>query len=237
LRKKRQRKLARFHNKEAESAMSRAIVLVVTLVGILVIPLALKKCVAPKTPVPATVPATVVPSVAASTEQGAKAIRYGLTFSMAPLDDQDPKDVASLTCDVTGDQTLERPYKDACNPSVGDTSCRMVLPVLCIKPGGYARPAPLSGSGWSRGELAASQAVMGATLDSEVRATAMCEREFGAGWRMATFADGGNYMDDTNYDHQARGDEWGLQGKLGGGLGGTGRYWVHSPGQSANCWD
>lgn len=216
--------------------MSRSVVLVVTLLGILVIPLGLSKCTGRKTQ--AVAPAVAPPAPVTDTSSDRKPIRYGLTFGLAPQEDNDPKDVASLTCETVGDQTLERPYRDACNPEVGDTSCRMVLPVLCILPGAHARPAGLSGGGgWTRGELAASQAIMGARLDSEAQASAMCQREFGMAWRMATFSDGGNYMDSPQYDHVARGERWGLQGKLGAGLGGFGRYWVQSSGQSANCWD
>ncbi|PQA79297.1 hypothetical protein [Rhodoferax sp. TS-BS-61-7] len=218
--------------------MPRAIVLVLTLVGILVIPLMLKKCTAPKTPPVAVAPsgAPLTPAASAPEPAGNKPIGYGLTFGLAPLEDKDPKDVANMVCDA-GESTLDRAYKGACNPNVGDTSCRIVLPVLCIKKGDLPRPGGLSGSGWSRSELAATQAVMGATLDSEMKANVMCERELGPGWRMATFADGGNHMDDQHYDHEARGDVWALQGKLGPGIGGYGRYWVHSQGQTANCWD
>lgn len=219
--------------------MPRAIVLVLTLVGILVIPLVLKKCSAPKTPPVAVAPsgAPLAPPAASAPEPaGNKPIGYGMTFGLAQLEDNDPKDVASLECD-SGDSTLDRPYKGGCNPTVGDTSCRIVLPLLCIKKGDIPRPGGLSGHGWTRGELAATQAVMGATLDSEMRANMMCERELGSGWRMATFADGGNYVDDQNYDHEARGDVWGLQGRMGPGISGYGRYWVNSPGQSANCWN
>lgn len=215
--------------------MQRAIVLGVTLVGILVIPLMFKKCSSPKPP-----PVAVAPSGAPLTPPppppSGKPIGYGLTFGLQALEDKDPKDVASMTCDA-GDTPLDRAYKGGCNPSVGDTSCRMVLPVLCIRPGALPRPGGLSGSGWSRGELGATQAVMGATLQSPLQASVMCERELGSGWRMAAFADGGNHMDDQHYDHQERGDEWGLQGKLGPGIGGFGRYWVQSPAASANCWD
>ena len=218
--------------------MPRAIVLVLTLVGILVIPLMLKKCTAPKTPPVAVAPsgAPLTPAANAPEPAGNKPIGYGLTFGLAPLEDKDPKDVANMVCDA-GESTLDRAYKGACNPNVGDTSCRIVLPVLCIKKGDLPRPGGLSGSGWSRSELAATQAVMGATLDSEMKANVMCERELGPGWRMATFADGGNHLDDQHYDHEARGDVWALQGKLGPGIGGYGRYWVHSQGQTANCWD
>ena len=218
--------------------MPRAIVLVLTLVGILVIPLMLKKCAAPKTPPVAVAPsgAPLTPAASAPEPAGNKPIGYGLTFGLAPLEDKDPKDVANMVCDA-GESTLDRAYKGACNPNVGDTSCRIVLPVLCIKKGDLPRPGGLSGSGWSRSELAATQAVMGATLDSEMKANVMCERELGPGWRMATFADGGNHLDDQHYDHEARGDVWALQGKLGPGIAGYGRYWVHSQGQTANCWD
>lgn len=218
--------------------MPRAIVLVLTLVGILVIPLMLKKCAAPTAPQVAVAPsgAPLTPAASAPEPVGNKPIGYGLTFGLAPLEDNGPKDVANMVCDA-GESTLDRAYKGACNPNVGDTSCRIVLPVLCIKKGDLPRPSGLSGGGWTRGELAATQAVMGATLDSEMKAHVMCERELGPGWRMATFADGGNYLDDQHYDHEDRGDVWALQGKLGPGIGGHGRYWVHSQGQTANCWD
>lgn len=214
--------------------MQRSIVVVTVLVGLLILPLILNKCGHRKPPpdVPLTAPPAPMRDIPEK-----KSIHYGLTFAMAPMQDNDPKDVASLTCDSVGDQTLERPYKGDCNPQVGDTSCRMVLPVLCIKPGSHERPAPLSGHGWSRGDLAASQAVMGAQLDSELQGDAMCKREFGMAWRMAAFADGRNYMDTPQYDHLERGDHWGLQGKLGPGLGGYGRYWVKSGEPGANCWE
>ncbi len=199
--------------------MSRPVVVVVVLVGVLIIPLVLNKCShkkpmveAPETPPPA--PIRAIPEK--------KQINYGLTFSMAPVEDNDSKDVARLTCEIVGDQTLERPYRDACNPVVGDTSCRMVLPVLCILPG--------------PGDLAASQAVMGAQLDSEMQGNVMCAREFGMSWRMASFSDGRNFIDTPQYDHVARGDRWRLSGKMGPGLGGYGRFWVKSTESAANCW-
>lgn len=220
--------------------MLRAIVLTLTLVGILLIPLVLKKCAHPKSPhtiaAAAEAPLATPGAGTSSEPAGNKPIGYGMTFGLAKLEANDPKDVASLECDA-GDSNLDRPYKGGCNPTVGDTSCSMVLPLLCIKKGDISRPAGLGGHGWTRGELAATHAVMGATLDSEARANMLCERELGSDWRMATFADGGNSVDDQNYDHEARGDVWGLQGRLGPGIGGNSRYWVNSPGQAANCWN
>jgi hypothetical protein len=215
--------------------MQRAVVLVGVLVGVLVIPLMFRKCSAPKPPAIAVAPSGA-PLTPPPPPPSGKPIGYGLTFGPEALEDKDPKDVANMVCDAT-DSTLDRAYKGGCNPSVGDTSCRMVLPVLCIRKGDLPRPGGLSGHGWSRGELGATQAVMGATLQSELQASVMCERELGSGWRMAAFADGDNHMDDQHYDHQARGDVWALQGKLGPGIGTSGRYWVNSPGQSANCWN
>lgn len=215
--------------------MQRAMMLGITLVGILVIPLVFRTCAAPKPPEVKLAPsgALLTPPPTAT---GDKPIGYGLTFGQEVLGDNDPKDVANMVCDAGG-SPLDRAYKGACNPNVGDTSCRMVLPVLCIRKGNLPRPSGLSGYGWSRGELAATQAVMGASLQSELQASVMCERELGSGWRMAAFADGGNHLDDQYYDHEARGDVWSLQGKLGPGIGGYGRYWVHAAGQPANCWD
>lgn len=219
--------------------MFRALLLVLGLVLMVAAAMGVRRCSNNKPPPPVKA-AVVTPVTPVSPEAvaGNKPIGYGLTFSMAPMDDKDPKDVASLTCEPTGAQTLDRPYKGACNPTVGDTSCRMVLPVLCLKKGSLSRPAPLSGSGWTGGELAATAPVMGALLDSELRGNVMCERDFGPGWRMATFSDGRNFADENGYDHVARGDEWGLQGKVGGqGLGGTARYWVNSSQHPANCWN
>ncbi|MES2584212.1 MAG: hypothetical protein V4627_15930 [Pseudomonadota bacterium] len=218
--------------------MQRSVVLVGVLVGILVIPLMFKKCSGPKPQQPPAV--KVAPSGAPLTPPppppGDKPIGYGLTFGLQALEEKDSKDVANMVCDA-GDSTLDRAYKGACNPNVGDTSCRIVMPVLCIRKGALPRPSGLSGYGWTRSELGATQAVMGATLQSELQASVMCERELGSGWRMASFGDGGNHPDDEHYDHVARGDVWALQGKLGPGIGGYGRYWVHSAGRPANCWD
>ena len=216
--------------------MQRAVVLVGVLVGILVIPLMFSKCSSPKPPPAIKVAPSGAPLTPPPEPPSNKPIGYGLTFGLQPLEEKDPKDVANMVCDA-GDSKLNRAYKGACNPNVGDTSCRILLPVLCIRKADLPRPGGLSGSGWSRGELGATQAVMGATLQSELQASVMCERELGSGWRMASFADGGNHPDDEHYDHQARGDVWALQGKMGPGIGGFGRYWVHSTGKPANCWD
>jgi hypothetical protein len=101
-----------------------------------------------------------------------------------------------------------------------------VLPVLCAKSTGQEPPTnapPVLYQAWMRGSLGATQPVMGAILESEASASALCEKELGPGWRMAEFVDGPQ--------------GWGLQGQRGLGLGGNNRYWVHAKGQSANCWN
>lgn len=179
-------------------------------------------------------PATTVTPTSSSADVGAgdglaaatsvRAIGYGLSYGMSEVS-RLPGDFVQLDCG--GDpKALDRPHKGACNPFQGDTSCRAVLPVLCAKTDGLAAPAtqePGLYPAWMGGSLGATQPVMGATLDSEPAASALCEREFGQGWRMAEFAD--------NHGH------WSLQGRRGTGFGGNNRYWVLAVGQPANCWN
>ncbi len=166
--------------------------------------------------------ASAVAASAASTS--VKPISYGLTFALV----DDPKlatETAYLSCHGEP-QPVDRPYKESCNPLQGDTSCRTVLPVLCVKVTGLEAPANAPAGlyqGWMGGVLGATQPVMGAVLESEAWASAQCEKELGAGWRMAEFVDGPQ--------------GWGLQGQRGIGLGGNQRYWVHATAKPANCWN
>ena len=171
---------------------------------------------------------TSVPGTSGAAATGVaepRPIGFGLTFALAPSDDKSPPDVANLSCHGEP-RTLDRPHKDSCNPYQGDTSCRIVLPVLCLKPEGAAKPAGVQDGfyqGWTGGTLAATQPVMGAILESEVAASARCTTELGPGWRMAEFHDGNG--------------GWGLQGQKGKGFLFNSRYWVHINDQRGNCWD
>jgi hypothetical protein len=125
--------------------------------------------------------------------------------------------------------TLDQPHQGSCNPYRGDTSCRTVLPVLCVRPAAAPLPAGLDAGaypGWTGGTLGATQPVMGAVLESAALASARCEKELGPGWRMAAFHDGPGGQ-----------GSWGLQGLRGAGLTGPTRYWVHIGDQKGNCWD
>ena len=136
-----------------------------------------------------------------------RGIGFGLTFALLPTDDKSPSGVVSLSCHGEPRQ-LDQPHSDSCNPYKGDTSCRMVLPVLCLKAEG--------------GVLAATQPVMGAILESESIASARCTKELGLGWRMAEFHDGVG---------------WAIQGQKGAGFSPYTRYWVRINDQLGNCWD
>lgn len=209
--------------------MTRALLVVGILVAMLVVPIWLRKgedtpaAKAQKTELAQNTP-TSAPSPAPAAA-APRPIGHGLTFAVAATEPNAPPDVAHLSCHGEPRQ-LDQPRQNSCNPYKGDTSCRVVLPVLCFKPGGAGLPAgvqPGFYKGWTGGTLSATQPVMGAILDSEAAASARCEKELGAGWRMAEFHDGQG--------------GWGLQGQRGAGLTGTTRYWVHINDQKGNCWD
>ena len=176
----------------------------------------------PAAPGGVSVPPMTDPPATVSGAGAAQAIGYGLTFAVVN-DPTLPSDQVSLSCQGEPAQ-VERPHKEACNPYQGDTSCRTVLPVLCAKPAEQetaAGAAPAHPA--TRANLGATQPVMGAILESEAAASARCEKELGAGWRMSEFVEGP--------------DAWSLQGHRGLGLMGNNRYWVHAKGQRANCWN
>jgi len=148
---------------------------------------------------------------------------HGLTFAVAK--ESTPTGVAHLSCHGEPAE-LDQPHEKSCNPYKGDTSCRTVLPVLCISEASASEPPGVKShfyQGWTGATLAATQPVMGAVLDSLGTASARCSKELGPGWRMAEFHDGKG--------------GWGLQGKAGSGLGAQARCWVHINDQRGNCWD
>ncbi len=220
-----------------EIQLRRTLFLVGILLAMLLIPLWLKKCSDDKSAQARKAEAVRAASLAVKTAApptsvaqagapaGPRPIGFGLSFAFVPPDDKVPADVANLSCHGEP-RPLDQPYKDSCNPYRGDTSCRIVLPVLCLKPGDASRPAGAKDDlfqSWTGGTLAATQPVMGAILESQAMASARCEAEFGAGWRMAGLHDGKG--------------GWSLQGLRGQGFSVGTRYWVHVSDQRANCWD
>ena len=144
-------------------------------------------------------------------------IAYGTSF-VAP--EGVPAGVARLGC--RGEPSpVDRPREGGCDPYRGDTSCRAVLPVACYRSSGARSPG--DEADWSHGELGGTEPVMGALLKSEAGASARCEAELGAGWRMAEFHDGGK--------------GWSLAGHAATALKSSSRYWVHVNDQPSNCWN
>ncbi len=219
--------------------MSRALLIVGILVAMLVIPIYIKKggddkqeakrkaevaasrvrVVPPPIPAQPAGPRGVGPGPA-QPPAGPGGIGYGLTFGLEVEVLPPFGEPVALAC-RSNNAPLDRPHQGACNQLRGDTSCRMVLPLLCAKPGATAavqgpdveRPGKLIG---------ATRPVMGAVLESHAFASARCEKELGQGWRAA----------DTQDSLGAT-----LNGVRDTGLVSPSRFWVVSKGSDkGNCW-
>ena len=205
--------------------MARWVLLMLILVAMLVIPIWLKRNSDDKlkalTKAEAAVNAKGASSTTAATDvavapvQADRPIGFGLTFAAAAPTSAQP-DVSQMSCHGLP-APIDKPNKDTCNPYQGDTSCRVVLPILCLNAGGVGGPEAAATVG-------ATAPVMGALLQSRPEANARCEKELGAGWRMADFHAGGG---------------WSFSGRPGQGMlsSGSTRYWVAIDDQPANCWD
>ena len=214
--------------------MARWVLLMVILMAILVVPIWLKRSkdndekartskeatIANGTP--AELAAAATPSSA-----GPRPIGNGLTYALLSTLEGAPPDITFASC-AGEPKPTGKSEKGACNPYQGDTSCSTVLPMLCLKPEGLAIPTGTDGNqveSWSGGTLGATAPVMGAVLESQHLADARCEKELGAGYRMADWHAGpGGYS---------------VRGKSGQnvGIAGVSRYWVAIKDQPANCWD
>ncbi len=220
--------------------MARALLVVGILMAMLIIPVYLKKerddrelAVHQTELAMSRSPASAAAQAASATlAEGAAAsmprpLGHGLTYAVVG-DGKAPADVARLAC--SGEPApLDQPHQGVCNPTQGDTSCRTVLPVLCVRTASSPLPSGLDANAdraTNGGTLGATQPVMGAVMESQAMASARCETELGAGWRVAGMHDGPQGSGDGS-----------LQGLRGPGLTGYTRYWVHSPAPKANCWD
>jgi hypothetical protein len=107
------------------------------------------------------------------------------------------------------------------NPYSGDTPTSASLPVLCLRRDGRGVPPSVTPSyenGWAQGEVRLTGPVPGTALTSRFRADVLCMSQFGLGWRMAEFHDGGG-----GWGYWAAGD--------------IGRTWVAIDDQNANPWN
>jgi hypothetical protein len=111
-----------------------------------------------------------------------------------------------------------------CDAYLGDTSCKQVLPILCLIQDGSPVPPGITPdfyNGWAQGNIATTFPVAGTALTSQAVADQICAASFGTGWRMAEHHDGGGGWTWYAYGH-VRQDM---------------RLWVHINNQPANCWN
>lgn len=139
---------------------------------------------------------------------------FGMTWAQV-ADDKLPADTVSMSCHGQPRDVITQAHEGSCNPYKGDSSCRLALPVLCFQHTGTTEGKPT-------GSLASTQPVAGFVLGSLTEANARCEKELGAGWRMAEHHDGGG---------------WSLTAKRSLQLDTRLRHWVHINNQPGNCWN
>jgi len=141
----------------------------------------------------------------------------------------------------------------SCNPYVGDTDCREVRRILCIRQDGSASNGFVGSptgappyyydafyNGWAKGNIGLTHGIQGTSLTSLAVANAACVAEFGVGWRMAEHHDGGGGWQWTAYGNL---DDVFTVNASGHTL--TDRFWVYindCPGapvalDGGNCWD
>lgn len=115
--------------------------------------------------------------------------------------------VVALTCGHGGRD------QHACDPYIGDTSCRTRLPVACIRPMAAPIPRPLkrhfASSLWSGGRLAFTEPTPGSRFATIGDVDAFCTSRFGVDWRAAELHDGthntgiAGFSDPTNVPDRA----------------------------------
>lgn len=114
----------------------------------------------------------------------------------------------------------------ACNAYVGDTSCSLSRPVLCIKTDNSPRPPYIFTpsafyDGWTAGHIATTVPIPGSALSTPTTGDAICSASFGANWKMAEFHNGGG----------------GWAFRAFGNVRNDQRFWVRISDQPANCWN
>lgn len=117
------------------------------------------------------------------------------------------------------------------NPFFGDRDCTQAHPLLCIRVDGSLPPSGGAGFnfslGWAGGQVRATAPVSGNQISTRDQANEMCQAQFGATWRMASFHDGALGTSGTG------GWAFWAYGNLEPGH----RYWVANNDQRANPWN
>jgi hypothetical protein len=112
----------------------------------------------------------------------------GVTFSEHSDKSLGP-DLSVLACAL--DETQSH-----CGPYSGDTLCTTALPMACYKDGQASKPADLAKAGLNDaafvgGQVRTTTPVAAAQFPTRVAADAFCVSQFGAGWRVLSYQEGG----------------------------------------------
>jgi hypothetical protein len=186
-------------------------------------------------------------TVASSGTIGTQNVPTGMTWTEDSLVKLGPTYVTASMSRVFCDNGVA----GGCNVYQGDTKCTMTLPVLCVDPAGLARPnytpePSLFYDGWVGGYLGLSTPTSGTLLTSNAAANNVCSAQYGPGWRMAEFHDGGGgwgYRGDNMVDSYAAQFFYSQWPSLHNNptpnypISTPGRFWVSIDDQSANCWN
>ena len=152
-----------------------------------------------------------------------------------------------------------------CDPYMGDTSCKVALPLLCVKvdysprpnyavyaTGGSTMPSAYY-QGWLGGHMAVTAPVFGTNLRTATTGDDLCKNEFGEGWRMAEHHDGKwingmtknvYYGDVTNWKSTSpwpgaavQSGAWAFYAYGNLPRSPTTRFWVKANDQPSGCWN
>ncbi|UXI70218.1 hypothetical protein [Tahibacter amnicola] len=112
-----------------------------------------------------------------------------------------------------------------CNPYVGDTQCRTLLPILCVRIDGSPNPGVAADfyHGWREGHITTTMPLAGTALTSQAVADQICAATFGTGWVMA------------EHHHPTGGGGWSWYAF--GNIRQDTRFWTRIQNQPGNCWD
>jgi hypothetical protein len=179
---------------------------------------------------------------------------FGMTWGVM-ANDKLPASAVWMSCHGQPREGITQPHADSCNPYIGDSSCRLALPILCIQKdastfqssfapatltlantsanlgqdaatGGAVSLNDIVTDGWAAGQVASTAPVAGFVIGSLAGANARCVKELGSDWRVASFHDGIGGQ-----------GGWGFVAKRGTQLDTRLRHWVHINDQPGNCWN
>jgi hypothetical protein len=155
----------------------------------------------------------------------ARGMTWGTYGDAAAVANDHSFGVSWAECNATSPPTLGRSgLAGICDPYTGDWHVLRKLPVLCLRidasktpPAGWVRQP--QARPWLGGDMALTPPVLGVQLLGQAPGDALCSQQFGAGWAMAAFHDGGG---------------WGIVSN--GVLPNNTRYWARIADQGSNPW-